>query len=492
MNKEQILQAIDETIKPNNKKGITASSLANVLKEMTEFTPEGGGSLDMVKINFPFYMWDYEEGESVVFDKETLEAHITTMEEGYPTIRESKYYQILNNMFQENMDTFNFIKENHNKKDYIYVIDISNVVEGFAWLQSELYEEILGFPMYESLSVTGNMPVLSQITTVKFSQELIDSGIDLMGDGSTEVTAITFEISDFASMELYSDGTMYYYYYGSSNTNNSDSVEVRELRGVAADELTNDDKAYNVETYNKIRAAWDEEPSLQPIITLVGSVCNVLSHNETYARFTLRYSVDLGDRTKCVADLCLYSDGRVEIEKYCDYLDPINIGFESDGILQFETLLSMEIIPLVVINDEATQSVLFSNSLKETETSYVFGFNTQNGIRYVTCSKETGEIVNDEVVSNNHSIVFYYPMNLEYTDDIKNKNIEARNKILNGNSPLSVQYYKYSDEYMQCIPVGYASNGNMVMLTYIDMPLNSLEFVKLIVLEDGTITEFQE
>lgn len=42
MTKAEILEAINATIAPNNVKGITAESLANILTEIVNATPEGG------------------------------------------------------------------------------------------------------------------------------------------------------------------------------------------------------------------------------------------------------------------------------------------------------------------------------------------------------------------------------------------------------------------------------------------------------------------
>lgn len=42
MNKNELIEAIQQTIVPNGKKGITAESLANLLMEMVNATPEGG------------------------------------------------------------------------------------------------------------------------------------------------------------------------------------------------------------------------------------------------------------------------------------------------------------------------------------------------------------------------------------------------------------------------------------------------------------------
>lgn len=44
MTKNEIIEAINATIMPNGQKGITAESLANLLIEMVNATPEGGSS----------------------------------------------------------------------------------------------------------------------------------------------------------------------------------------------------------------------------------------------------------------------------------------------------------------------------------------------------------------------------------------------------------------------------------------------------------------
>jgi hypothetical protein len=54
MTKAEILEAINATIAPNNVKGITAESLANILTEIVNATPEGGSGgayIDMTMVN---------------------------------------------------------------------------------------------------------------------------------------------------------------------------------------------------------------------------------------------------------------------------------------------------------------------------------------------------------------------------------------------------------------------------------------------------------
>lgn len=49
MTRQEIIAAIDSTIVPNKKKGITAESLRLVLREMASATPEGNSSSDIIK-----------------------------------------------------------------------------------------------------------------------------------------------------------------------------------------------------------------------------------------------------------------------------------------------------------------------------------------------------------------------------------------------------------------------------------------------------------
>lgn len=53
MTKAEIIEAIEATIRPNGEKAITAESLANLLIEMANATPEGGsGGSDVCVIQF--------------------------------------------------------------------------------------------------------------------------------------------------------------------------------------------------------------------------------------------------------------------------------------------------------------------------------------------------------------------------------------------------------------------------------------------------------
>jgi hypothetical protein len=54
MNKQEIIEAIEATIVANGQKGITAESLANLLIEMVNATPEGGGNANYYTLSIGF------------------------------------------------------------------------------------------------------------------------------------------------------------------------------------------------------------------------------------------------------------------------------------------------------------------------------------------------------------------------------------------------------------------------------------------------------
>lgn len=53
MTKAEIIEAIEATIRPNGEKAITAESLANLLIEMANATPEGGGGGGALRVFLP-------------------------------------------------------------------------------------------------------------------------------------------------------------------------------------------------------------------------------------------------------------------------------------------------------------------------------------------------------------------------------------------------------------------------------------------------------
>lgn len=53
MTKAEILEAINATISPNGVKGITAESLANILTEIVNATPEGGSGGEYIDMTTP-------------------------------------------------------------------------------------------------------------------------------------------------------------------------------------------------------------------------------------------------------------------------------------------------------------------------------------------------------------------------------------------------------------------------------------------------------
>lgn len=144
MTKQEILEAIDSTIVANDKKAITAESLANILREMATATPEGGsdgsGGEEVLRFLFIDPMLGpelLEIGEREI-SKDVLEMLKGIMGEGATFVYDSifKYYD---KMFAHNAEMYNKLKEAAlGGKGVQAVLDMSEAYSIIARLMFEL------------------------------------------------------------------------------------------------------------------------------------------------------------------------------------------------------------------------------------------------------------------------------------------------------------------------------------------------------------------
>lgn len=127
MNKSEILQAIDSTITSNNKKGISGDSLANILREITNATGEGGGNgesnsnVEILRLQ-TIPMDTFSELTPEVIDA-FLEGMQTEANNDYPNInlRETDLYKYIANIIPNNASVFERLKSDN--KTHIVLID---------------------------------------------------------------------------------------------------------------------------------------------------------------------------------------------------------------------------------------------------------------------------------------------------------------------------------------------------------------------------------
>lgn len=144
MTKQEILEAIDSTIVANDKKAITAESLANILREMATATPEGGsggsGGEEVLRFLFIDPMLGpelLEMGEREI-SKDTLEMLKEIVGEDVISVYDPifKYYD---KMFAHNAEMYNKLKEAALAgKGVQAVLDMSEVYSIFTRLMFEL------------------------------------------------------------------------------------------------------------------------------------------------------------------------------------------------------------------------------------------------------------------------------------------------------------------------------------------------------------------
>lgn len=148
MTKQEILEAIDATIVPNDKKAITADSLANLLREMASATPEsngGGGRDTSLRLLLPDPLFAQlfmdlgaphtrEGWEAVKQELEDLPASSVEAIEAY-----------YNKMFDNNAEVYKQIQEAATEhKDISVVGDFS---EGYAIVLNIFYGDMQMMPL---------------------------------------------------------------------------------------------------------------------------------------------------------------------------------------------------------------------------------------------------------------------------------------------------------------------------------------------------------
>lgn len=176
MTKEEIIQAIDETIVPNNKKAITATSMANILRELASVSGKGASGDEILRLHLPV-MSLLGIGLSE-WNPTVLEEIILEVEQSMPNARESLFYTLLSESFELNAQVYRTIKERGSKGEGALVVaDFSRFNIGYLDWQSSFFEPILGFDAVESVGYLCTAPLLTVSGDVVLTQEGIDQGL---------------------------------------------------------------------------------------------------------------------------------------------------------------------------------------------------------------------------------------------------------------------------------------------------------------------------
>lgn len=178
MTRDEILQAIDETIVPNNKKAITADSMANILRELASASggASGGTGDGALKINIciPDFLSDVELDS---WSPEVLEAMVDEMEMELPGVRESTFYTKCMEGFQKNAEVYQIIRQKALQNEGVLILaDISIFMGEYYKIMFGTYEEVLGFPLFENIGASVCDVLISSCIVGDPTQEAIDSG----------------------------------------------------------------------------------------------------------------------------------------------------------------------------------------------------------------------------------------------------------------------------------------------------------------------------
>lgn len=148
MTKQEILEAIDATIVPNDKKAITADSLANLLREMASATPEsngGGGGDTSLRLFLPdplvaSVFVDLE----LQYTREGWEAAKQEFED-WPASAVEAFDAYYNKMFDNNAEVYKQIQAAAAERKGISVV--GDFSEGYATAMNILFGELQMMPL---------------------------------------------------------------------------------------------------------------------------------------------------------------------------------------------------------------------------------------------------------------------------------------------------------------------------------------------------------
>lgn len=149
MTKQEILEAIDSTIVANDKKAITAESLANILREMATATPEGGNGGSGGEEVLKFLMFDPMIGPEIldygdgIFSRDVVNAFKNEVLGG-DTSMYGPIFQYYDKMFDNNAVAYSKLKEAALAgKGVQAVADMSEIYTTFIKLMYEMQGIIL-------------------------------------------------------------------------------------------------------------------------------------------------------------------------------------------------------------------------------------------------------------------------------------------------------------------------------------------------------------
>lgn len=205
MAKQEVLDAINATVAPNNIKGITADSLRNVLTLMAENAGSGSGE-GALRVMVPMDMFADADAIETDFTPESWE----TMKQGLDVLApglSAALDPVVEELFRHNAEVYPLLMEKGAKNEGVMCL-----LDGSAWLK----EMMVAFAMTEGAALSFNAFSLStpsaamiiETEPAEMAAEMaIPAGLNIKPLSHNDINGI----SPFTAVELRADGTVRMY-----------------------------------------------------------------------------------------------------------------------------------------------------------------------------------------------------------------------------------------------------------------------------------------
>lgn len=204
MTKQEILEAIDSTIVANDKKAITAESLANILREIATATPEGGGNSGGEEV-LKFLLFDPMFGPEIldygdgVFSRDVVNAFKEELLEGDATGMYESIFKYYDKIFDNNAVAYSKLKEAALAgKGVQAVVDMSEISLIFTKWMYEMQGIIL-----DEAGISAQFPATAFYSGMSYMGEFEGEAVVYI---ESELLSSMFDMKGFVGMILHEDG----------------------------------------------------------------------------------------------------------------------------------------------------------------------------------------------------------------------------------------------------------------------------------------------
>lgn len=235
---------------------------------------------------------------------------------------------------------------------------------------------------------------------------------------------------------------------------------------------TEEDRAKNVEIYNKIVEAFNSDTLNIPMISIAGMLVSnvVLSGIEGDLKAHMNLVLDYV-AFKYFTTLNLAKTGEVTFEEELEYSDYYYIT-NSSGMVKFCKCVLAGLLPTVLYTDPK-QGLVIADTFNGEGDNIVLYFNLSKGRTKVVVSPETGEILSEEVVSTASGSTFVIDLTVEEIEDAISNNNGVIDYTLNReliidalskNIPMVVRIGEHSEGY--CLTQGELDGTDTLTITF--------------------------